>query len=74
MYDGLAFENVNKIWEADMRGIYFYRAYAIVGWVRRRGRGRRGSHLEIVSTNLGIWDINFISGLFICTRRGWQDI
>lgn len=29
-----------------MRGIYFHRAYAIVGAVRRRGRGRRGSHLE----------------------------
>ena len=27
-----------------MRGIYFHRAYAIVGAVRRRGRGR-GSHL-----------------------------
>ena len=28
-----------------MRGIYFHRAYAIVGAVRRRVRGRR-SHLE----------------------------
>ena len=45
MYDSLAFENADKIWEADMRGIYFYRAYAIVSSVRRRGRGRR-SHLE----------------------------
>ena len=42
MYDGLGSENVDKIWEADMRGIYFHRGYAMVGAVRRRVRG---SHL-----------------------------